>query len=73
MPSGYAAPRSSTTGAGTTAGRYSGHADPSRFVYSAPLRRAAGARGGKQMEVAGYMSDGDILGKDVRMDELSSG
>lgn len=33
MPSGYAAPRASTTGAGTTTGRYSGHSDPSRFVY----------------------------------------
>uniref|UniRef100_A0AAX7T9K8 Calponin-homology (CH) domain-containing protein n=1 Tax=Astatotilapia calliptera TaxID=8154 RepID=A0AAX7T9K8_ASTCA len=32
MPSGYAAPRASTTGAGTTTGRYSGHSDPSRFV-----------------------------------------
>ncbi|KAM7377921.1 hypothetical protein PAMA_013031 [Pampus argenteus] len=88
MPSSYAAPRASTTGAGTTTGRYSGHSDPSRFVYSAPLRRAtaAGARGteqgekgggglegGKQMEVAGYMSDGDILGKNGRMDEITSG
>nr|XP_019955486.1 PREDICTED: neuron navigator 3 isoform X5 [Paralichthys olivaceus] len=88
MPSSYAAPRASSTGAGTTTGRYSGHSDPTRFVYSAPLRRAAaaGARGaeqgekgegglerGKQMEVAGYMSDGDILGKNGRMDELTSG
>lgn len=94
MPTaGYAPPRASTTSAGTTTGRYSGHPDPSRFVYSAPLRRAAavaaaGARGaeqgekggggggldgGKQMEVAGYVSDGDILGKSVRMDEITSG
>ncbi|XP_069556278.1 neuron navigator 3 isoform X2 [Brachyistius frenatus] len=88
MPSGYAAPRASTTGAGTAAGRYSGHPDPSRFVYSAPLRRAAaagakgaeqgekgegGLEGGKQMEVAGYMSDGDILGKNSRMDVITSG
>lgn len=87
MPSSYAAPRASTTSAGTTTGRYSGHSDPSRFVFSAPLRRvAAGARGaeqgekgggglegGKQMEVAGYMSDGDILGKNGRMDEITSG
>uniref|UniRef100_A0A673CVH0 Calponin-homology (CH) domain-containing protein n=1 Tax=Sphaeramia orbicularis TaxID=375764 RepID=A0A673CVH0_9TELE len=88
MPSGYAVPRSSTTSAGTTTGRYSGHSDPSRFVYSAPLRRAAaagargaeqgekgggGLEGGKQMEVAGYMSDGDILGKNGRMDEITSG
>lgn len=91
MPSSYAAPRASTTSAGTTTGRYSGHSDPSRFVYSAPLRRAAagakgaeqgergggggggGLEGGKQMEVAGYMSDGDILGKNNRMDEITSG
>lgn len=44
MPSSYAAPRASTTNAGTTTGRYSGHSDPSRFVYSAP--EAAGTRGG---------------------------
>ncbi|XP_034434701.1 neuron navigator 3 isoform X4 [Hippoglossus hippoglossus] len=88
MPSSYAAPRASSTGAGTTTGRYSGHTDATRFVYSAPLRRAAaaGSRGaeqgekgegglerGKQMEVAGYMSDGDILGKNGRMDEITSG
>uniref|UniRef100_A0A3B4UVY8 Neuron navigator 3 n=1 Tax=Seriola dumerili TaxID=41447 RepID=A0A3B4UVY8_SERDU len=89
MPSSYAAPRASSTSAGTTTGRYSGHSDPTRFVYSAPLRRAAagargaeqgekgggggGLEGGKQMEVAGYMSDGDILGKNGRMDELTSG
>lgn len=89
MPSSYAAPRASTTSAGTTTGRYSSHSDPSRFVYSAPLRRAAvatgaklaeqgvkgggGLEGGKQMEVAGYMSDGDVLGKNVQMDEISSG
>ncbi|XP_034529637.1 neuron navigator 3 [Notolabrus celidotus] len=94
MPSTYAAPRASTTSAGTTTGRYSGgHSDSSRFVYSAPLRRAAaapgargaeqgekgggggggGLEGGKQMEVAGYMSDGDILGRNGRMDEITSG
>uniref|UniRef100_A0A665VDZ6 Neuron navigator 3 n=1 Tax=Echeneis naucrates TaxID=173247 RepID=A0A665VDZ6_ECHNA len=89
MPSGYAAPRASSTSAGTTTGRYSGHSDPTRFVYNGPLRRAAmagargteqgekerggGLEGGKQMEVAGYMSDGDILGKNGRMDELTSG
>ncbi|XP_075932215.1 neuron navigator 3 [Anarhichas minor] len=88
MPSSYAAPRASTTSAGTTTGRYSGHSDPSRFVYSAPLRRAAagargaeqgeragggGLEGGKQMEMAGYVSDGDILGRNGRMDEITSG
>ncbi|XP_077957169.1 neuron navigator 3 isoform X5 [Gasterosteus aculeatus] len=83
LPSSYAAPRASTTSAGTTTGRYSGHSDPSRFVYSAPLRRAAAggrgaeqgesAAGGKQMEVAGYVSDGDILGRNGRTDEITSG
>ncbi|XP_072233922.1 neuron navigator 3 isoform X7 [Leuresthes tenuis] len=85
MPSGYSAPRSSTAGAGTNTGRYSGHSDPSRFVYSAPLRRAGakgaeqgekgegGLEGGKQMEMAGYMSDADILGKNSRMDVISNG
>lgn len=88
MPSSYAAPRASTAGAGTTTGRYSGHPDASRFVYSAPLRRAAaagargaehgekggaGPEGGMEMEVAGYVSDGDILGKNARTDEITSG
>ncbi|XP_034719918.1 neuron navigator 3 isoform X3 [Etheostoma cragini] len=87
MPNSYAAPRASTTSAGTTTGRYSGHSDPSRFVYNAPLRRAAagakgaeqgekgggGLEGGKQMEMAGYMSDGDLLGRNGRMEEITSG
>lgn len=79
MPSSYAAPRASTTSTGTASGRYSGHSDPSRFVYSTLLRQAAaaGAKGeeqgkkeaeiglgrGKQKEVEGYMSERDILGK----------
>ncbi|XP_058482174.1 neuron navigator 3 isoform X11 [Solea solea] len=88
MPSSYAAPRTNTAGAGTTTGRYSGHSDSTRFVFSAPLRRAPGTgargaeqgekgggglEGGKQMEVAGYMSDGDVLGKSNRMDEITNG
>ncbi|XP_062339736.1 neuron navigator 3 isoform X3 [Osmerus eperlanus] len=83
MPSSYAAPRA--TNASGASGRY-GHPEPSRFVYNAPLRRsAAGARGaepgekgggpegGMEMEVAGYMSDGDLLGKNVRTDDITSG
>ncbi|XP_012995630.2 neuron navigator 3 isoform X4 [Esox lucius] len=87
LPSTYAtvtAPRAGSGAAGA-AGRY-GHSD-SRFVYSAPLRRAAtaGSRGAGQgekgggpegvleMDVAGYMSDGDILGKNVRTDDITSG
>ena len=37
MPGSYATPRGSTTGSGTSAGRYSGHSDPSRCVNSALL------------------------------------
>ncbi|XP_028304545.1 neuron navigator 3 isoform X3 [Gouania willdenowi] len=88
IPSGYPAARNSTTGAGasTTAGRYSGHSDPSRFVNALRRTTAAGVKGaeqgereeaglegGKQMEVAGYVSDGDILGRNCRMDVTASG
>ncbi|KAM9705349.1 neuron navigator 3 isoform 3-T3 [Menidia menidia] len=85
MPGGYSAPRTSTAGAGTNTGRYSGHSDPSRFVYSGPSRRVGakgaeqgekgegGLEGGKQMEMAGYMSDADILGKSSRTDVISNG
>uniref|UniRef100_A0A8C7ITX6 Neuron navigator 3 n=1 Tax=Oncorhynchus kisutch TaxID=8019 RepID=A0A8C7ITX6_ONCKI len=88
MPSTYTTVPPPRTGASTggATGRY-GHSDSSRFVYSAPLRRAAtaGARGTEQgekgggpegmleMDVAGYMSDGDILGKNVRTDDITSG
>ncbi|XP_048011087.1 neuron navigator 3 isoform X12 [Megalobrama amblycephala] len=74
----YAPPRSS---AGTT-GRYG---DPSRLLYTAPLRRAAasGVRGsepgekggvseaGPEVDVTGYGSDGDILAKNVHADDIS--
>ncbi|KAJ8402406.1 hypothetical protein AAFF_G00368950 [Aldrovandia affinis] len=72
-------PRASTS-------RFAAHPDPSRFVYTAPLRRAAGAgargaelgeKGGAEgvpeVDVAGYMSEGDILGKNARPDDISSG
>eukprot|EP00063_Salmo_salar_P089359 XP_014064194.1 PREDICTED: neuron navigator 3-like isoform X5 [Salmo salar] len=88
MPSTYTTGPPPRTGASTggATGRY-GHSDSSRFVYSAPLRRAAtaGARGAEQgekgggpegmleMDVAGYMSDGDILGKNVKTDDITSG
>nr|XP_061817239.1 neuron navigator 3-like [Nerophis lumbriciformis] len=88
VPGGYAAPRATAAGAGgPAAGRYGGNPDPSRFVYSAPLRRAGprgeqserggggggGLEGGKQTEVAGYVSDGDVLGKNARVDDVTSG
>ncbi|KAJ8405313.1 hypothetical protein AAFF_G00323040 [Aldrovandia affinis] len=73
-------------GVGGGAGRYS-HADSSRLVYTAPLRRAAaglgqrgaelgekgGADGGPEAEVGGYLSDGDLLGKNARADDISGG
>ncbi|KAM9467561.1 neuron navigator 3 isoform 8-T8 [Clarias gariepinus] len=69
----------SRSGSSST-GRYG---DPSRLVYTAPLRRAATTVGksveldekeaGLEEEVGGYMSDGDILAKNVRTDDMSSG
>lgn len=75
-PGNYAPPRSVPS----ATGRYG---DPSRLVYTAPLRRAATTVGksvelgekeaGLEEEVGGYMSDGDILAKNVRTDDMSSG
>ncbi|XP_072566207.1 neuron navigator 3 isoform X2 [Paramormyrops kingsleyae] len=77
LPSGYPAPRPAPSARFTPS-------DSSRFMYAPPLRRASGPRaaelgekggpeGGTEVEVAGYMSDGDILGKNVRLDEVTSG
>lgn len=58
-----------------------------RYLYSAPLRRQLaarssaicglelGERGGEdlQLDVSGYVSDGDVLAKNAHADELSSG
>ncbi|XP_058256851.1 neuron navigator 2 isoform X2 [Hemibagrus wyckioides] len=58
-----------------------------RYLYSAPLRRQLaarssavcglelGERGGEELEldVSGYVSDGDVLAKNAHTDELSSG
>ncbi|XP_063783472.1 neuron navigator 3 isoform X4 [Pseudophryne corroboree] len=67
------------------------HTDPSRFMYTTPLRRAAVSRFGNlsqvdicekgnhdldmssDIDVGGYMSDGDILGKSLRADDINSG
>ncbi|KAG8439716.1 hypothetical protein GDO86_005768 [Hymenochirus boettgeri] len=71
------------------AGRFI-HTDPSRFMYTTPLRRAAISRLGNisqditekgshdldlssEVDVGGYMSDGDILGKSLRSDDINSG
>uniref|UniRef100_A0A7N5ZWQ2 AAA+ ATPase domain-containing protein n=1 Tax=Anabas testudineus TaxID=64144 RepID=A0A7N5ZWQ2_ANATE len=67
MPSNYAAPRTSSTSTGTTTGRYSGHTDPSRFVY----RTSSSIR-----ESAWREADGDSrvrLDKNNWMDEITSG
>ncbi|XP_062373940.1 neuron navigator 3 [Sardina pilchardus] len=77
----------SSSSGGGQASRYGG--DASRYVYSAPLRRAGavgGARGadggekggapdgvGPEVDVTGYMSDGDLLAKSVRSDDITSG
>nr|XP_015208331.1 PREDICTED: neuron navigator 3 isoform X2 [Lepisosteus oculatus] len=42
-------------------------------VAPADLSEKGGAEGTLEADVAGYMSDGDILGKNVRTDEISSG
>ncbi|XP_018428352.1 PREDICTED: neuron navigator 3 isoform X2 [Nanorana parkeri] len=67
------------------------HTDPSRFMYTTPLRRAAVSRlanlsqveicekgnhdldMSSEVDVGGYMSDGDILGKSLRTDDINSG
>lgn len=74
----YAPPRSTAS----TTGRYG---DPSRLLYTAPLRRtaASGVRGsepgekggisevGPEVDVTGYGSDGEILAKNVHVDDIS--
>ncbi|XP_035383920.1 neuron navigator 3 isoform X2 [Electrophorus electricus] len=80
MPGSYTPPRSSAVAT-------SRYGDSSRFVYTAPLRRAV-TSGGRVVEqgekgvapeavpdgdVAGYMSDGDLLAKNVRADDITSG
>ncbi|XP_044126719.1 LOW QUALITY PROTEIN: neuron navigator 2 [Bufo gargarizans] len=62
--------------------------EPGRYVYPAPLRRQLATRGnmghnddkGDDMELesvsvdaTGYMSDGDVLSKNIRSDEITSG
>ncbi|MBN3315130.1 NAV3 protein, partial [Atractosteus spatula] len=42
-------------------------------VAPTDLSEKGGAEGTLEADVAGYMSDGDILGKNVRTDEISSG
>uniref|UniRef100_A0A4W4HJK2 AAA+ ATPase domain-containing protein n=1 Tax=Electrophorus electricus TaxID=8005 RepID=A0A4W4HJK2_ELEEL len=61
-------------------------AGPGRYLYAAPLRRQLAGRGsalcglelgerGEELEldVSGYVSDGDVLAKNARADDLSSG
>lgn len=75
-PGSYTPPRSVSSAT-------SRYGDSSRLVYTAPLRRAATTVGksgelgekeaGFEEEVSGYMSDGDILAKNVRIEDMSSG
>ncbi|XP_036443272.1 neuron navigator 2 [Colossoma macropomum] len=57
-----------------------------RYLYPAPLRRQLVARGSAlcglelrergeelEMDVSGYVSDGDVLAKNARIDEITSG
>ncbi|XP_073514345.1 neuron navigator 2 isoform X14 [Phyllobates terribilis] len=62
--------------------------EPGRYVYPAPLRRQLATRGNMghsddkgddldlesvSVESTGYMSDGDVLSKNIRSDEITSG
>ncbi|XP_078021338.1 neuron navigator 3 isoform X21 [Epinephelus lanceolatus] len=68
MPSSYAAPRASTTSAGTTTGRYSGHSDPSRYLtdgglhlYARNTGRASDAASSREVSQRGSKEmQGDI-------------
>ncbi|XP_071358709.1 neuron navigator 3 isoform X5 [Trachinotus anak] len=51
MPSGYAAPRASSTSASTTTGRYSGHSDPTRYLTDGGLHLYA-RNSGRAADVA---------------------
>ncbi|XP_076879249.1 neuron navigator 2 isoform X3 [Brachyhypopomus gauderio] len=59
---------------------------PGRYLYAAPLRRQLAARGSAlcglelgergedlEVDVSGYVSDGDVLAKNARADDLGSG
>ncbi|NWV70985.1 NAV2 protein, partial [Malurus elegans] len=72
-----------------SAGRFPGtEPNASRYLYPAPLRRQLATRGhgdigdragddidlpGVAMDATGYMSDGDVLGKNIRADDITSG
>ncbi|KAG5846118.1 hypothetical protein ANANG_G00146360 [Anguilla anguilla] len=47
--------------------------DSTVTTEGAELGEKGGAEGGPEAEVGGYMSDGDILGKNARPDDISSG
>uniref|UniRef100_A0A3Q2XS22 Neuron navigator 3 n=1 Tax=Hippocampus comes TaxID=109280 RepID=A0A3Q2XS22_HIPCM len=83
MPGGYPAPRAGAAGGGaanaagfvysTPLRRSAGGRGPEQGERGGGGGGGGGLEGGKQMEVAGYMSDGDVLGKNGRMDEITSG
>ncbi|XP_037552169.1 neuron navigator 3 [Nematolebias whitei] len=76
IPSGYSAPRSSTAGAGTSAGRYSGHSDSSRYLTDVSLHLYArnpgrGADGASSREATQRRSK-DFQGDVDSWDDSSS-
>ncbi|XP_066580836.1 neuron navigator 3 isoform X2 [Amia ocellicauda] len=82
LPSGYPPPRTNTgrfmhTDPSrfmyTTPLRRAGVAGRAGNLASADLNEKGGAEGCSEVDVAGYMSDGDILSKNVRAEEISSG
>ncbi|XP_062869405.1 neuron navigator 2 [Trichomycterus rosablanca] len=86
---GPSSPRLQAGDAPSLGNAYRGGAAPghARYLYSVPLRRQLaargsavcglnlGERGGEELEldVSGYVSDGDVLAKNARTDDLSSG
>ncbi|KAJ8245377.1 hypothetical protein GJAV_G00270100 [Gymnothorax javanicus] len=83
-----ASPRLQAGDAPSLPGRFAHGGDSARFVYPAALRRGTaagvGQRGAElvdkgvsegevEAEVAGYVSDGDLLAKNGRPDDISSG
>ncbi|XP_045928567.1 neuron navigator 3 isoform X1 [Micropterus dolomieu] len=67
MPSSYAAPRASTTSAGTTTGRYSGHSDPSRYLTDGGLHLYA-RNAGRASDVASSREISQRGSKEVQGD-----
>ncbi|XP_054480255.1 neuron navigator 3 isoform X2 [Anoplopoma fimbria] len=72
MPSSYAAPRASTTSAGTTTGRYSGHADPSRYLTDGGLHLYARNAGRASDAAAASSRDASQRGSKEMQGDIDS-